>query len=350
MKRIGGIILGVVLVVLVGGLGYFMLFKTVKWIIHRNDAAPVEPPQSIEISVSDDDWSKDLIDSSVVDDTSADDISAGDVSDNDNSDVSGSETNENSDKDQGNEASETVDNSPVPEITTNQYHYFDNFDFVFIGDSIFADNDGKYSVPRLVGQYTGARTYNVSRGGMCACIDTAGWLSLQEAVELFIGDYRCDENESYVINRDIERYWKDDHTDRKLVFFLNCCINDYAMSTPLKNEGNPGNYKFALEVSIDRLRNVFPWASFVLIAPHQYSNFEYGSELNAFLLTQEEYAGVMYEVSIGKNCYFTNLKYACDIDTLNLNEYLKDGMHPNDRGCLLIAEGIARDFCNEYGK
>ena len=233
-------------------------------------------------------------------------------------------------------------------IDTEEFRLLGNYDVVFIGDSIFADNDGPESIPSYFGYYTGARVYNMSKSGMCAVLGTAGWLSCPEAAEAFISLSPVEDFETEIIDREIKRYESDDHTDKGLVVILDCCINDYTMASPLTG-GDDNNFKSSVINTINRLREGYPWVRIVYMIPHYYSGFEGGTELNALNNIQTDYFDMIYQCQAEIGFNIADVRSKCGIDASNESLYIRDGVHPNSDGCKVIGKTLADEVTHLLG-
>lgn len=328
MKKKSDFLIGIILVLLVGGLCYFLIIKSILGALGGKDT---EPADSAVTEIS-----EEVAPEQVPEVEPTPTVEENEASVEENIEISEETVVE--EVSDPNAETDTF----VPQITTTQYQAFENCDFVFIGDSIFQNNDGPYSIPNIVAAYTKARTYNISRGGMCASYYTANWCSMQEATEAFLSQYTIDEAESDVMDRDLKKFFADDHTGRELFIFFDCCINDYSMATPLEADGEGVSFEEAYRVCIERVMDVYPEAHIITTVPMFHEAFSYGTDQNGKLHVEQDYINGIYTVSYERDLYCIDMRRYTSITTDNCAQYLKDDLHPNNEGCLLIAEAISR--------
>ncbi|MCQ2519168.1 MAG: SGNH/GDSL hydrolase family protein [Lachnospiraceae bacterium] len=332
MKKKNDLAIGIILILLVGGLCYFLIIKSIMGAIGEKKQEPVD---SVVAEISEQTVSQQIPSieeiPSVEDTSSTETVPSTDMDNPEDTSVSYV-------KDDSDEYVDTF----IPQITTTAYQAFEGCDFVFLGDSIFENNDGPYSIPNMVAAYTKARTYNISRGGMCSSFQMADWCSMQEATEAFLSQYTIDEHESDVMDRDLQKFFADDHTNRELYIFFDCCINDYSMATPLEADGAGFSFEDAYRTCIERIMDVYPEAHIITSVPMYHEAFSLGMDLNGRLHVEQDYVNAVHSVSDEKHLPCIDLRFYTSITADNCGKYLKDGLHPNNEGCLIIAEAISK--------
>lgn len=231
---------------------------------------------------------------------------------------------------------------PAPE--PHMYEGYENYDVVFIGDSIFALSDGPFSIPSDFEVMTGARVYNLSKGGLPCAKYSDEAASMPELCEHFISGKQITEYEDYgVFNRDIDRFYQDDHTGRQLLIVTDFGTNDYFFGLPAQGETDY-EYEGALRRSVEMLKENFPEAKFVSMTCYYISHCENGQKLNDQNLTIAPYKEVMTDISkeYGITCF--NLEKLTDISEDTIGLYLDDGVHPSMAGTWEVSDTILENL------
>lgn len=197
---------------------------------------------------------------------------------------------------------------------------------VFFGDSVLALSPGSFSIPGYIQGLSGAAVYNYAVGG------TSAANSFPIAADVFFGDAAGNEE----LKKDIE--------SKKLCFIINYGFNDYFSGISIDNPLDPqdtGTYKGSLRACISRLSSSFPDASLYLMTPTHTSLFDSGR-----MVTEPEgdifpeYIKAAEDVSEEMGLFFIDNYNDFIITSENLDEYLGDGVHPNEKGRLTIAVRI----------
>ena len=197
---------------------------------------------------------------------------------------------------------------------------------VFFGDSVLSLYPGSFSIPGYIQGLSGAAVYNYAVGG------TSAANSFPLAVDVFFADAAGNE----ALKKDME--------SRELCFIINYGFNDYFSGISIENPLDPqdtGTYKGSLRSCVSRLRASFPDAAFIVMSPTHTSLFDSGRtvtepEGDAF----PEYIRAAEDVSGEMGLYFIDNYNNFVITSENLDEYLGDGVHPNEKGRLAIAAKI----------
>ncbi len=204
------------------------------------------------------------------------------------------------------------------------------YDIIFFGDSIFALSDGPYSAATVVENVTGAKTYNISKGGLTSEV-------MAKVVSNLVTGAPTGEEGWDVFDREVTRYAADDHTDRKTVILLNVCINDYIGGYSLKEFEK--NYKETLI----RLKDAYPEAELVFVAPLYIQYASNGTLPNEIGLTMNEYRALAVRVAAECGADTLDLLATGKFNDYNSARYLEDGTHPTPAGCKVIA-GILCEY------
>lgn len=241
---------------------------------------------------------------------------------------------------------------------------------VFFGDSIL-DNEREYDgVAYLVGEKCNADVYNLSIGGTTAALtqyeqyNFATWnsISLHGVLNAILGNINKDIFSEYRAGQIMQEcdFSKTDY------FVIEFGINDFLAQIPRSRYLEGGavlavdevhTYVGALEVAVMLLRDNFPDAKIILIAPHYCQIFsgstfigdgysvDYGNG------TLHEYAqgcGYVYEQHIKDNVLFFNAFESSGIDAYTADSYLEDGIHLSAEGRHLYADIISRLVLDDF--
>lgn len=232
---------------------------------------------------------------------------------------------------------ELVQNSP------DSYPDLSQWCMVFLGDSVFEYNAGSRSISGVVEGLSGAQVYNCSKGGTSATEDFKKELSLNRMISLFLKqDTEGDEDDNFVDG--IRDYMQEDHEDKKYCFVLEFGLNDYFEGYPVENPEDSydiGSYAGALRTGISTLKEAFPEAEILILAPTYVAVFSDGTERNSEvggILTDYVDTAVRVAEEMGVHCLNNYVESGINAD--NHGQYLTDKIHPNDAGSFLLGTGI----------
>lgn len=233
--------------------------------------------------------------------------------------------------------SELVQNSPV------SYPDLSQWCMVFLGDSVFEYNAGSCSVSGVVEGLSGAQVYNCSKGGTSATEDFEKEMSLNRMIARFLKqDTEGDEDDIFVVS--IRDYVQEGHEDKKYCFVLEFGLNDYFGGYPVENTEDGydiGSFAGALRTGISTLKEAYPEAEILVLAPTYTKGFSGGTErLSEVGGVLADYVGATVRVAeeMGVHC-INNYTYS-GINADNHEKYLADGTHPNETGAFLLGAGI----------
>lgn len=247
---------------------------------------------------------------------------------------------------------ETVETSNGPEETvrtipddvdTTGHPILEGYEVLFIGDSLFTENDEEgLSIPCYFGYYTGAEVYNCSRPAMTASRGTNGWTSLPEAVDAVRGGFTFDTVGDEILDDAVRAYREKDHSDKKRIIIIDCCINDYTYSSPLEGDINwLENYRGGLKYTVDAIHESLPDAKIFFMTPYRYTNYAGGTELNAYLYTQNDYVEAMKSFAAEYGIDIIDIQNRVALDDPNLHALKDDGLHPKPVGSRMVAESLS---------
>jgi len=209
---------------------------------------------------------------------------------------------------------------------------------VFFGDSVLGNFPGTFSIPGYVSGLSGAACYNYAVGGTSASY-RGGNQDFPNTVGSFF-----DKN---VTTTESGRLFTPNGTqvdglsDKKLCFIINYGFNDYFSGSPVDNPENAYDilsYKGGLRTCITTLQASFPDACYILVSPTHTALFGNGTEITSDVGdVLPAYIEAARELADEMGLYFLDNYHESAITEENLDEYLSDGCHPNERGRLTLA-------------
>ncbi len=259
-------------------------------------------------------------------------------------------------------------------LTLPGFHFWkekERFPIVIFGDSIMGNVRDETSIPARLEQRLSVNVLNGAFGGTCATrtndtmqasfvSDNLCLSSLAEAVayqDFGVIHASVAYGMKYKeINRQVLPYFEEtaeqlEKTDFRStqILILAYGTNDYTKASALDNPANPYDRKTfggSLRYSIELLQKKYPDLQIVLVTPIYCILF---SEEGTYDCTERDFgAGFLeefadLELEIGQQYGLTvidNYHYS-GIDRENWEQYLEDGMHPNEAGRELLAEQMA---------
>lgn len=242
---------------------------------------------------------------------------------------------------------------------------------VFMGDSILDNEREDHGVASLISDACNARVYNMSMGGTTAALltneqyDFAKWdsRSLLGVVNAIRGNISTDIFDGYTAGEILKEcdFSKTDY------FVIEYGINDFlsrqiAQSRYMEN-GETLNidavhtYSGALQTAVALLREGFPDAKILLIAPHYCQIFDADKYIgDSYSLdygcgTMVEFSrgmGYVYEQNKDNNVLFYNAMEDSGIDAYNADKYLEDGIHLTAEGRKQYADYVIRLIMGDF--
>lgn len=231
----------------------------------------------------------------------------------------------------------------VSEDSSPSDEFMSDYDVIFLGDSIFALSDGPYSTASVIGEMTGAKTYNCSKGGARAACDEEMY-AMSTLVDHFIEGTATGFEEWEVFDANVTEYGKKGHRDRKTVIVLNSCINDYISASDMLE------YEDAFATCYDKLYDAFPDAKLVFVAPYYIQLGDNGNVPNELGLTMGQYAEAAMEVAENYGVYCLDLSGSGKFGESNAAFVLEDGTHPTPAGCKEVAKVMEEYFRSLFGE
>lgn len=242
---------------------------------------------------------------------------------------------------------------------------------VIMGDSIMDGDRTVNGAADIIAWQLGAKVYNMSMGGTTAALlpgeqyDYNKWesRSLMGVVHAILGNIGTDIFENYAAG-DVLKTCDFDKTD---YFIIEYGVNDF-LSGKIPNSryldggdtlaiDEAHTYTGALNDAISRLKERFPNAGILVIAPHYcqvfsgetfigdgYSlDYGYGA-----LIAYARGAGYVANEFKEEGVLFFNAFEESGINAYTADEYLADGVHMTPQGARVYAEKIAEIIRNDY--
>lgn len=224
-----------------------------------------------------------------------------------------------------------------------KYADLSSWHLVFFGDSVLGNWPGSFSIPGYVNGLSDAAVSNFAISGTSAsCLPGIERQDFPRVVERFLTEnVAVSENGSLFVSDSPE-----EETGRNLCFLIQYGFNDYFDGAPVENSEDAWDirsFKGGLRTCLARLREAFPEAPCILMTPTHTSVFQNGMEINGPQGSPfSAYIDAIGEIAEENGAYLIDNYHASVITEENLDEYLSDGVHPNETGRLAIADRIIR--------
>ena len=222
---------------------------------------------------------------------------------------------------------------------------------VFIGDSVFGYTQGTVSIPGVVENLFGAKTYNLGYGGMSA---TSNPEQMRGVWQLWQGALTGDvEGNHLTQNADVCEQIKEVVTEgvltqaqqgENLIFVLNFGLNDYFKGEPLGTleDSTTDTYLGAMQAVMGSIKEKYPAAVLLVLTPNHVVEFEYGTRKTG------EDGNVLQDYRDGITALAEKMGVLCmdvnkeiGLNKENHDKYLADGTHPNFYGNFCYGVAIA---------
>lgn len=235
---------------------------------------------------------------------------------------------------------------------------------VFFGDSIIGNDRTESSVTSQLSKLTGMSIYNAGIGGTklskgnpeTVLLDRYNMMNLARTVETKdFTSYLSTNLSKYFELNDVISYAGDtiknlakvdfDYAD---IIIIEQGVNDFLDCVPATNKENPSDEKTiegALRSILTIFKEKYPDKKLIVVSPG-YFDIEAGcaEELDMGFGRLEDFILVEKQVCEEQNVEFIDFYHDGGIDASNYTEYLKDGLHTNEKGnerlALLLAEVI----------
>lgn len=270
-------------------------------------------------------------------------------------------------------AASTAEASSSTEVREHERPAFDGYvtnadgkqlQIVFLGDSQFDNFRDETGIAFLVMKYLQADIYNLSMGGTTFSLDrvdnssTENWnarcgLGIAKAIAGQVSDSFFDGYEAH-------RQFAECDFSKTDVFVIEYGVNDFLANHPHtgRYENDPYSYTGAITDAVQVLKEKYPSAK-VLICTPTYAYFNKSNNQNGYTgdsnMTQNnyatlaDYAGAVESLTqkIGADCY--DAYDVSGITNSNYDSYLLDGIHMNEKGRRMYAQGVCRIILREMG-
>ncbi|MCR5256356.1 MAG: SGNH/GDSL hydrolase family protein [Acetatifactor sp.] len=211
---------------------------------------------------------------------------------------------------------------------------------VFIGDSIFGNFTGSYSIPGVVSDLTSATVYNISKGGATATTIPDGPTSVKDLVDAFIAKDPGKMPEYSPAPDEMSRFVENEPS-KNLIFILHFGINDYLTVSPVSGSGSEdGSYSEGMKSAINKLKNAYPDSRICILTPSPISVFNFGTDVfDENGTTLKSYCNEAF--LLAEELDLTVIDINEELSYLATDGYLTDGIHPNENGLSIIGQTIA---------
>ena len=217
---------------------------------------------------------------------------------------------------------------------------------LFLGDSIFGNFRDETSVPAFFRDMTGAKVYNLGRGGM----DSVGVVNpasgMGTAFSYLMGQADRESFDRVFSDSDSYGAFRLAATDlagtdgKDSVFIVEYGLNDYF------NGVSVDDYRKALEKIVSDIKGSYPAAQILILSPgyiHMYNDGE--MSLSEHSSPLQDYRDAAREVSGSNGCGFLSQTDDFGFTQEETGTYLlPDYVHYNEIGRYRLAQGLARYF------
>ncbi len=310
-------------------------------------------------------WRK-LQDGSSVVTTQSEPEAAGSEGDPDNADVKAVEQSEAEDQSRK-DADDEASGDKEDDEDGRRY----DMQIVILGDSIMDGDRTESGAADIIGEQLNAKIYNMSMGGTTAALmpneqyNFATWDSrcLMGVVNAIVGNINTDIFDGYAAGEVLKTcdFEKTDY------FIIEYGVNDF-LTGQIPNsrylEGgdtlaidSTHTYTGALEDAVNRLKEKFPNAGILIIAPHYCQVFSGGTFIGdgysldygyGPLITFARGAGYVVGQHEEDGVFFFNAFEDSGIDADTADDYLADGVHMTPLGARVYAEKVAAIIRNDF--
>lgn len=227
-----------------------------------------------------------------------------------------------------------------------------DYQIIFLGDSVIGNYTGSTSIPGVVAGLTNAQVVNLGLGGGCAseASDAANEsialpdivnALISKDVSLLSSNPEIYQNTS--LSENLTSYFGTEHPNN-LCFVISYGLNDYFGGRLIASEDPYDTYTYegAIRTAVATLRQEYPDAHIILTTPNFTTYFENGTEYREGAThTLEDYANAVIALSQELDVELVDNFYELGIDEENYPQYLVDGCHPNETGRFLIGQRIS---------
>ena len=223
------------------------------------------------------------------------------------------------------------------QVNPSNYADMSDIQVVFFGDSIIGNYHGSTAITGVMSSFTGCETYNYAIGGTSATDYEGYGQSFNDVLSKFMdGTAQVSQGENSFVRNE----------EKELCFIIHYGLNDFFNLYLLDDEANPYNtetYGGALRNGIKTLQDQYPEAKIMLVLPYCY----YTADEREGNLA--DYVEVAAKVAEEMHVFCLDNYNGLGLNESNYKEYLYDGCHPNEKGCMKMAVRFIRAMEEQFG-
>ena len=249
----------------------------------------------------------------------------------------------------------------------------EQYDIVFLGDSIIGNAGYDYSIAGIAGQKLGKDVFNGAFGGTTMSVDgeaawgsvtSSQWCMAKLADAIAYDDWKAQlASMSYAdyygeINRQAFSYFKERMEKLSCIDFSKVQVlviehgtNDYNCGRALDNPENPYDittFAGALRHTLSVLHKAYPEMRIILVTP-MYCELGEGRTKPCYLQdygagTLDDYVALEKQIAEEFGVVYIDAYRESGIWEDNAGEYLYDGLHPNMDGIALLGDFMAKQL------
>lgn len=223
------------------------------------------------------------------------------------------------------------------QVNPSEYADMSDIQIVFFGDSVIGNYAGTTAITGVMNAFTGCETYNYAIGGTSAT-DYEGYdKSFGDVLERF-------KNGTAELSQGDKNFERNE--EKELCFVIHYGLNDFFNGYSVDNADDPYDtetYGGALRNGIRTLQSDYPEAKIIVVTPYcYYTAGEWEGKLG-------DYADVAVSIAKEMNILCLNNYSGLGWNESNYRDYLYDGCHPNEKGCMVMAIRLIRALEEQFG-
>jgi lysophospholipase L1-like esterase len=208
---------------------------------------------------------------------------------------------------------------------------------VIFGDSIFGNFTDDLGSAKILQRTTGAEVYNLAIGGASWCRKKPEDMCIGDEIDLLLGTSEKEEpREDYAAARALLGA----ADGKKTVVLVEFGVNDYfgGFEMGTADSGEEGTVLGSMNVNLARLREIYPDAEIVVLAPGEIRQFSFGEDSKAEGAgTLADYRAAILSQAEAQGLRTVDLAETLDTPREELYKIITDGTHLNERGRFLLA-------------
>lgn len=223
------------------------------------------------------------------------------------------------------------------QVNPSEYADMSDIQIVFFGDSVIGNYAGTTAITGVMNAFTGCEIYNYAIGGTSAT-DYEGYdKSFGDVLERF-------KNGTAELSQGDKNFERNE--EKELCFVIHYGLNDFFNGYSVDNADDPYDtetYGGALRNGIRTLQSDYPEAKIIVVTPYcYYTAGEWEGKLG-------DYADVAVSIAKEMNILCLNNYSGLGWNESNYRDYLYDGCHPNEKGCMVMAIRLIRALEEQFG-